>query len=534
MPNLLQTIQELNSVATPAIKTKSELLIEASSSRHSAKFIFAKIDLAKVPLLAVGDPEGPLVIDINASGLRKTKSGFMPQIIIMSGSDKARAAKKNGTLICEAWIGNKILSNKKYSILAAGEAVDMSVLNAPYGDRAVIMEKLLDKPNNGPALGGFTNGQTHGGYDVQNYGAPSSELNNPMLRLMLNVEEALAAYQKEKADGVHKVVYTPYAQLPPGLVNAGREAKIAASVAGLDLEKFSVMDFLKWQHTKCTMKAAMQVKNINGKELKAEAFAYVGDAHDFTTWQARVDSIEQARLSLSELKANGCIPREDKKDVLRIINLKLASYGGSDMSMTAGGPGSGRHSGSGLSKYNKSQIKIAQKGFEHHRTLERKYAGNKGVRSAHSVAAFHYATARDAYKANDADSGDIHMRRGEAAAKQANSATMSMHIKSEASKGKSAKKHLDKITTKKIGAVAPPMTQSITSGGPGSGRHSVLQGPGRFNSANDYAHKTLLRQGYVPKGKSGNYVHKDTGAKAKVTSEDVSHSDKPHARITYN
>jgi hypothetical protein len=274
-------------------------------------------------MLAVGDPDGPLVIDINASGLRKTKSGFMPRIIIMSGSNKAREAKKLAEITCHAWVGEKILIGKREitaSITDGGSNNFAEVLlNSPSGDKAVIQEALLDKPNNGLALGGFTNGQTFGGFDVRNYGAPGSELNNPMLKLMLNVEEALSMYQTEKAEGVHKVVYTPYAAIPVGLINAAREAKIAASIAGVDLEKFSVMDFLKWQHNKCTLKAGQQRKNINGVELKAEAFAYVGDTHDVSTWHSRKDSDINAASALEDKDELRLIPKSERADVIKIL-----------------------------------------------------------------------------------------------------------------------------------------------------------------------------------------------------------------------
>jgi len=361
MPTLMQTVRDMNSTNVE-VKTKSELLIEAASSKHSSKFVLASVDLTKVPLCATGDDQGPLVIDINASGLRKTKSGFTPRIIIMSGADKIRAAKKNGAVTCSAWVGTKIIGHKKISILA-GEVDPKSLL-----DKAMLQESLLDRPNNGPTQGEVpATVPTVGGFDVRNYGAPGSELNNPALRLMLNVEEALSMYRTETAKGIHKVTYTPYTPLPMNLVNAGREARIAAMSAGLDLEKFSIMDFLRWQDKKCTMRAAEQYKLVGTRELTASEFAYVGDHHDTSTWHCPLDTIAAASESLTALRNNRSVPKEDKDDVRDTLYNTIEAAGGPHLGkgksakkhideirtkragkVAAGGQGSGRRNDGGI------------------------------------------------------------------------------------------------------------------------------------------------------------------------------------------
>lgn len=416
MPTINDVIAEIKSVAMPPIKTKKDLLLEASSSKHSARFVYAKVDLTKLPMLAVGDPDGPLVIDVNASGLRKTKSGFMPRIIIMSGSEKARVAKKSGSMTCQAWLGEKIIRHKELKSCAVTDGGSASLsdvlLNSPSGDKAIIQEKLLDKPNSaGPTLGGFTTGQTYGGFDVRNYGAPGSELNNPMMKTMLNVEEALAMYQNESAIGVHKVVFSPYAAVPPGLINAGREAKIAAESAGVDLAKFSVMDFLKWQHNKIMLKAAQQRKNINGRELEASQFAYVGDVHDISTWHGVLNSSN----TLADLKL---IPKSERNEALR----KLEAAGGPHLGK--GGPAK-KH----IDKLHTRDVKQG----------ERKSLAKKG--KALPDGSFPIANKKDLSNAK--------------------------HAVGRAKNPGKAKAFINKrakqLGVKKIGAVAPPMTQSINS-----------------------------------------------------------------------
>lgn len=412
----------MNSVAVlskPGIKTRVALSLEASSSRSSSKFIQMQVDLIKMPLLATGNPEGPLVIDINASGLRKTKSGFMPKIIIVGGSDKAREAKKSGNLVCNAWVGEKIATSTidifpKNHIRLSKEIFADTVADMLPATPPAVLEQVLDRPNNGLALGGFTYGLDKG-YDVVDFGAPGSELNNPMLRLMLNVEEALAMYQTEKAEGVHKVVFTPYAPVPLGLINAGREAKIAAQSAGLDLDKFSVMDFLKWQHMKMTMKASKKVKVIDGVEMKASNFAYVGDEDDISTWACCTENPEAAMI---ELQATSYVPKKEKEEVKKKIE-------------AAGGPhlGIGDNAKKHLDKIQTRNVKQS----------ERKSLAKKG-------------------KALPDGSFPIKNKSDLANAK---------HAVGRAKNPSKAKAFINKrakqLGEKKIGAVAPPQTMNINS-----------------------------------------------------------------------
>lgn len=374
MPNIFEAVHELNATkkeqATKLVlaKSRKELSLEASSQKASSVFRLVDIDISKVPFLSAGKDDGPIIVDLNVHGLRKTKSGFVPKILVVSGLDKLKAAKRSEALVCSAWVGDKVLC--KISIMA-DDAISSNDLqsklnklisaaytptndknrfadgNYPYiveiypfenylifqkgGDKfrqnykldaimrevsldgkpvpvfeqyvnipdskgvksitsgSDIQEALLDKPNAAaPVLGGF-NGpikDTTFADIIVDYGAPGSEANNPMYKLMLNVEDALAQYQIEKTDGIHKVIYTPYAAVPPGLINAGREARIAASCAGVALDSFSVMDFLRWQNTKMSIKSSVRTKRVDGKDLPMSAFAKVGDPADISTWHA--------------------------------------------------------------------------------------------------------------------------------------------------------------------------------------------------------------------------------------------------------
>lgn len=297
MPNIFEAVQDLtlSTKKNIPVKNKQELELSASSSKGSARFRFVPIDLTKLPMLSAGvDDDGQLVIDLNTDRLRQTKSGFIPKLLVVSGLNKLRTLKRAGELTCSAWVGDKVLAKMP---IVSDPTINVKAILASN-----LMESLLDTPNvAAPALGarnGIATNWTEGGI-LTHFGAPGSEVNNSMLKLMLNVEDALSMYETEKAEGIHKVIHSPYAAMPPGLINAGKEAKIAASSVGLDLETFSVMDFLKWQNTKMSMKASAKTKN----GLRLDAFAYVGDDDDISTWQLQCNSQESIKDSLKSIAA---------------------------------------------------------------------------------------------------------------------------------------------------------------------------------------------------------------------------------------
>src|ERR1700761_4186146 len=232
MGNIFETvsgIQRTEAVGTLS-KTRTALAIEASSPKGSQVFDFVRIDVLKVPTLSAGIDDGELVIDLNVDRLRQTSAGFIPKLVILSGAERLRAAKRMGASSCNAWVGKKVFG--KHKILSS-ESIPKADIAAASKDIAALTDKqeniLMDGRNfAAPALGGF-NGTNKPFSDMQtDYGAPGSELNNPMLKLMLNVEDALEMYQTESATGIHKVIYSPYAPIPGILINAAREASIAA------------------------------------------------------------------------------------------------------------------------------------------------------------------------------------------------------------------------------------------------------------------------------------------------------------------
>lgn len=434
MATLLETLDEMAAVQVKKPtrlsfeKTKQELSISASSA--SARYRKMKIDVTKVPLLSAGREDGPIVIDVNYDRIRGTKSGFLSKLIVVSGLNKLKEAKKNN-IQCSAWVGEKIKLNieatcvsssdldqklralisatytkkatngsyesgiyayivdiypfnsycifrmkddkyrQAYKLDAATHVVTLegkpikvleTYVDAPTESTGItssspeVAESLLDKPNNAaPALGGF-NGpapmDNWGNSDIlTHFGAPGSEANNPMLKLMLNVEDALSQYNHETSTGVHKVVYLPYAAMPPGLINAGREAKIAAQSIGMNLENFAPKDFLYWQDKKMRIKASERKKFVNGQTLEASQFAYIGDDHDISTWQLPIHSRKAALTSYNTLKACQFIPKDERKEVRAVIiaAAKCSVCGHVPCDCTDGGTKGGPHLGKGKS-----------------------------------------------------------------------------------------------------------------------------------------------------------------------------------------
>jgi hypothetical protein len=179
-----------------------------------------------------------------------------------------------------------------------------------------------------PALGGVIGNNIPNPDVMTNYGALGSELNNPQLKQMLNVEEALTMYRTETASGIHKVIYTPYAPVPPGLINAAKEAKIAVEAAGIALDKFSIYDFLRWQDHKLRMKAAIQRKYVNGEPLTFSAFAYVGEIRDTSTWHLAMHSASAIKKAIKEISEIKLVPKSFKAEALKILQHNLAAAGG--------------------------------------------------------------------------------------------------------------------------------------------------------------------------------------------------------------
>lgn len=247
---------------------------------------------------------------------------FENYLIFKNGGDKFRQKYTLDPILRECKLdGKPVRVFEQYVDVAESKGV--KGLSSSTG----IQEALLDPRNNeSPALGGF-NGPamnwSNGADVLTHYGANGSETNNAMLKLMLNVEEALNMYQTETAKGIHKVIYTPYAPVPSGLINASREAKIAADVAGLDVSKFSVMDFMKWQHKKMSVKASAKTKD----GLCSDDYAYVGDVNDTSTWHLKVQDAKHAKLALARFNQTQGIPKSEKASVLSKIKKIAESKG---------------------------------------------------------------------------------------------------------------------------------------------------------------------------------------------------------------
>lgn len=440
MANIFEAVKELEldksktkSKVIVLTKDKKQLSLEASSSKSSEIYRLISIDVTKVPSLSAGQDEGELVIDLNVNKLRKTKSGFVPKLLVISGLDTLKKHKRNGDLFCNAWVGQKVLN--KMSIQADHEISSNELSSkirdlisktyskkpsntTPYSDSTYayvneiypfenyciftikddkyrqrykldpvlreialdgkptkvfeqyvdvsdskgvkgleagsLSESLYDRPNNGSgALGAidgpFPDDNWNNADMLVHYGARGSEANNPMFRLMLNVEEALNMYQHETAEGVHKVIYSPYAAMPAGLINAGREAKIAASLTSINLESFSVADFLQWQNKKMSLKASAKTKN----GLTASDHVYIGDLDDPSTWHLACNTLENIDASLNLLvKGKVQIPvkslltaklklKKIKADMIQPMPSVTTSPGNGGMS-SKGGPHLGK------------------------------------------------------------------------------------------------------------------------------------------------------------------------------------------------
>lgn len=200
---------------------------------------------------------------------------------------------------------------------------DMTPVVETYEDAPlakVTASSFLDEGNRGTTQGGFDGRQSNVFDSWKDFGAPNSEANNPAIKLMLNVEEALKCYLQEILKGVWKVVYSGVAVTPPNMIHAAMESKIAAKEA--KVKNFSVVDFLQWQNKKLNIKAAIQTKLVDGDAYGYEDFAYIGIPRDISTW-------------FVPLKTSGQIHAAKRKDIFagvpkseqKAVKIKVQAFG---------------------------------------------------------------------------------------------------------------------------------------------------------------------------------------------------------------
>lgn len=188
-----------------------------------------------------------------------------------------------------------------------------------------------------------------GGVDFVHYGAPNSELNNPGLRLMDNVEEALGMYLQYVRDGIHEPVGKMGLVAPPLYMNAAAETRIALKAhPEVNENNFSTSDFLMWQNKTLRIKANAQTKVVNGDRLTSADFAYVGDPQDISTWHLPIASKAQIEQSLRASSTCSAVPKFERDEVRQKLRETAHAFG-----INAGGIGSGRHKGtvSALSRH---------------------------------------------------------------------------------------------------------------------------------------------------------------------------------------
>lgn len=335
--------------------------------------------------------DGPLVIDKNFDRLgRHLSTGYVPKVVVLAGSKALKEAKKSGDTFCAAWVGDKAikplsvsygdaisatdLENKLRSLLEDAYKPKASLANAsidyPYvreiypfdgycilsfkkamyrqafkidpktrnvvldGPRVQVVQTFVDAPTGDVSSSAdavpFTQGglvNDTGSDVIRNFGAPGSELNNPSIRMMLNVEEALQQYLAFLKNGFHKPVGLAGLQTPPSLVNAQREVKLAVKAASNVPENFSTMDFLKWQTKMLGKKSVEQFKLDAGATLVASDYAYVGDPRDISTWHLPINSQESVVASMRAAKNCSAVPKFERAEVRERINDAAKSYG---------------------------------------------------------------------------------------------------------------------------------------------------------------------------------------------------------------
>lgn len=356
------------------VKSASELHISAEADLRSSEFHLLKIAVCKFPLIfaAGASEDGDLVLDFNFDRLGRSQSGYIPKVIVLSGINAAREAKRimheKGVKNTTAWLGarafrpmevtasdacvnnfqsllttelnrntksrslvvdvypfeNYAIINKdgikhrqRFSFDASENRLDLEGASIPIASiQAEMPLALVDGANSGTTQGGFDGRQFNVADAWRDFGAPGSEANTPALKLMLNVEEALRCYLTEILKGVWKVMYPGTAVTPPNMIHASIEANIAAREA--KAKNFSVVDFLKWQNKKLNIKACEQFKIVNGDQYYPEDFGYIGEVRDISTWFVPMRTQSEMKAAARKEKFAG-VPRFAQKGVRRKV-----------------------------------------------------------------------------------------------------------------------------------------------------------------------------------------------------------------------
>lgn len=316
MPTLLDAVKTLDmerqEIGSTMVKSAQQMSISASKS---TEFHLVTVQVNRLPMLFASDAknDGPIIVDSNKDRIGRLECNFIPKVIVLSGINAFKNAKRNKQKVVQVWAGFDALSKLK---VKANTPLPTPRVPAGVEDRSLsqssLDEMLFDRPNTeAPALGGFNGPITNYGAtsnDFTNFGAPGSEANNPAYKLMLNVEEALRMYVAGIVNGVHKPLVSALAPIPPGLVNAAREAKIAAAEYSKMPIEFSPLDFIKWQHTQLSVKTKLMMKD----GLLASEYAYVGDETDPSTWLLDVSSPLKMRLAASRVMETDGIPKKQR------------------------------------------------------------------------------------------------------------------------------------------------------------------------------------------------------------------------------
>lgn len=71
----------------------------------------------------------------------------------------------------------------------------------------------------------------------------------------------------------------------------------------------------------------VRTKKVDGKELPASAFAYVGDKNDTSTWKLPVHDADHARNALARLNQTEGIPADEKAGVIRKLKAAAKKFG---------------------------------------------------------------------------------------------------------------------------------------------------------------------------------------------------------------
>lgn len=291
------------------VKTAQQMSLAASASKE---FHLVSIASNLLPALfaKTASNEGPIIVDKNKDKLGRLDCGFVPKLIVVSGIDAFKEMRRERKPTVQVWAGRDILKALKVKPHNIAPVVAAGPVTKDY---------VMDRPNQAaPALGSF-NGPNLGMVpDFTTYGAPGSEANNPMMKTMLNVEEALRMYVAGVVNGEHKPIMSPMAVVPPHLVNAAKEARIAASEFSKIPFDFSVMDFIHWQNKQLSVRQSLMTKN----NLFASSYAYVGDDADPSTWLLDISTPKKIDVALRRVMSASGIPESDRPSVKSILQAK--------------------------------------------------------------------------------------------------------------------------------------------------------------------------------------------------------------------